>query len=155
MAAGPAQEDKMATNITEFANRLADNEFGKAARQSAGRIIRVGRDAFENSQAQGWRVLTTTRKEGEKLQKFIRVPRIPMVEEVQEAAAERFSEFEKMFQKRVDRVLKELGIPTAKEVHALSRRVDELAAKIGVRARRARKAPARAPRKTAAKAEAA
>lgn len=144
----------MVTNITEFANRLADNEFGKAARQSAGRIIRVGRNAFETSQAEGWRVLSATRKEGEKLQKFIRVPRISLVEDMQEAAVERIGELEKMFQKRVDRVLKELGIPTAKEVHALSRRVDELAAKIGARTRRARKAPARAPRK-AVKAEAA
>lgn len=139
----------MVSNIVDFTSRLTDNQFSRAARQSAGRIIRVSREAFEAGQLEGRRVFTTVRKEGEKLQKFAKVPKMPrmpkmhLVEDMQEAAAERISEFEKVFQKRVDRVLKDLGIPTAKEVAALSRRVQELADKVEAGTKRARKAPVR------------
>lgn len=147
----------MANNIIDFASRLADSKFSKAAKQSAGRVYRASRDAIETSQAEGRRVFTTARREGMKLQKFAKVPKVRMaklpkftvIEDMQQAAADRIDRLEKVFQKRVDGVLKDLGIPTAKEVATLSRRVEELAVKVEARARRARKAPVRAQRRTA------
>lgn len=147
----------MANNIIDFASRLADSKFSKAAKQSAGRVYRASRDAIETSQAEGRRVFTTARREGMKLQKFAKVPKVKMaklprftvIEDMQQAATDRIDRLEKVFQKRVDGVLKDLGIPTAKEVATLSRRVEELAVKVEARARRARKAPVRARRKTA------
>jgi hypothetical protein len=47
----------------------------------------------------------------------------------------------------MNRVIHRIGLPTAKDVNALSRRVDALSSKVKVRA--ARKAPRRAPRRAA------
>ncbi|MBP6515070.1 MAG: phasin family protein [Steroidobacteraceae bacterium] len=146
----------MVNKVIDFTSRLTESQFGKAARQSAERIVRVSREAIRTSGTEGRRVFTTVRKEGEKLQKFAHMPKMPkmrldIVDQVQDAAFERIDDFEKAFQKRVEGVLKDLGIPTAKQVAALSRRVDELSAKVDARAKRVAKAPVRARRPAARK----
>ena len=50
---------------------------------------------------------------------------------VQAQAGETWDNLEKIFQTRVHRAMQQLGMPSAEELSALQRRVDELAASVG------------------------
>ena len=52
------------------------------------------------------------------------------VDTVKEQAGETWDNLEKIFQTRVQRAMHQLGMPTAEEITALSRRVHELAASV-------------------------
>jgi poly(hydroxyalkanoate) granule-associated protein len=52
------------------------------------------------------------------------------VDTVKEQAGETWDNLEKIFQTRVQRSMHQLGMPTAEEITALSRRVNELAASV-------------------------
>ena len=52
------------------------------------------------------------------------------VDTVKEQASETWDNLEKIFQTRVQRAMHQLGMPTAEEITALSRRVHELAASV-------------------------
>jgi poly(hydroxyalkanoate) granule-associated protein len=58
------------------------------------------------------------------------------VAEVRERASDALDGLEKAFQARVHRALKQLGVPSAEQIAALSRRVDALNANIGKLGRR-------------------
>ncbi|MBX3703858.1 MAG: phasin family protein [Steroidobacteraceae bacterium] len=53
------------------------------------------------------------------------------VDDVKEQATETWDNLEKIFQSRVQRAMHQLGMPTAEEITALSRKVEELAASVG------------------------
>ena len=53
------------------------------------------------------------------------------VDTVKEQASETWDNLEKIFQSRVQRAMHQLGMPTAEEITALTRKVDELAASVG------------------------
>ena len=61
------------------------------------------------------------------------------VDTVKEQASETWDNLEKIFQTRVQRAMHQLGMPTAEEITALSRRVHELAASVDKLARKAPK----------------
>jgi len=63
------------------------------------------------------------------------------VSEVRERATDALDGLEKAFQARVHRALKQLGVPSAEQIAALSRRVDALNANIGKMERRRASAP--------------
>jgi poly(hydroxyalkanoate) granule-associated protein len=52
------------------------------------------------------------------------------VETARERAGESWDNLEKIFESRVQRAISALGVPTASEIAALRRRVDELAARV-------------------------
>jgi poly(hydroxyalkanoate) granule-associated protein len=52
------------------------------------------------------------------------------VDTVKEQAGETWDNLEKIFQTRVQRAMHQLGMPTAEEISALSRRVNQLAASV-------------------------
>lgn len=53
------------------------------------------------------------------------------VDTVKEQASETWDSLEKIFQTRVQRAMHQLGMPTAEEITALTRKVDELSAGVG------------------------
>ncbi len=53
------------------------------------------------------------------------------VDTVKEQASETWDNLEKIFQTRVQRAMQQLGMPSAEELGALRRRVDELAGSVG------------------------
>ena len=53
------------------------------------------------------------------------------IDSVQAQAGETWDNLEKIFQTRVQRAMQQLGMPSAEELGALQRRVDELAASVG------------------------
>lgn len=81
------------------------------------------------------------------------------VDGVKGQATETWDNLEKIFQTRVQRALHQLGMPTAEEIGALTRKVDELTHSVDALAGaqgKARRAPARKPaarKKRAAKAK--
>ena len=70
------------------------------------------------------------------------------VDTVKEQASETWDNLEKIFQTRVQRAMHQLGMPSAEEISALSRRVHDLAASVEKLAGKApkNKSPKRRPR---------
>jgi poly(hydroxyalkanoate) granule-associated protein len=111
---------------------------------------------FEELVAEGARVHADTRGAAEKALQGVLAgvqERVnTRVGQVRGQAADALEGLEKVFQTRVHRALTQLGVPSAEEVTALSKRVDSLNANINRMTRRARRTPrarAGAPRASA------
>ena len=98
------------------------------------RAQKEGPRAFETMIVEGASLLDKSREQAEdKLREAIATVQSTVEDRMQgtkEQAAETWDNLEKMFQGRVTKVLQQVGVPTAKEINALSRRVDELNAKL-------------------------
>jgi len=150
----------MAKKLKELAQAAkSDNQLVQTVRDSAQQIWLAGLGAFSKAQEEGGKVFDALVKEGETLHKKTRGIAEGKVAEVtgnvskkatelssraQSAATETWDKLEQVFEDRVSRSLKRLGVPTAREVDGLARRVDELSAKLASKA---------APRKSAAAAK--
>jgi len=154
-----SQEMDMIENVNTFINELKTSEVGKATRRSAQVIFKANMQAWNTTRDEIEKVVGLVVKESGKLTRKSRSTAEGMVEDISEAATDRVQTVEKAFQKRVNKVIHEIGLPTASEVDRLSRRVDTLSRKVEAKtAKRAapRKAAAkRAPRKAAARRQAA
>ena len=133
----------------------------KGVPYSAHQIWSAGLGAMSRAQAGGTRFFEDLVREGSRLQggALDTAQRMLMqvfqdaqktvnrrVDGVRGQATETWDNLEKIFQTRVQRALHQLGMPTAEEIAALSRKVDALARSVEKLA----KAPA-APRKKAAR----
>jgi len=143
---------------------LFDSALAGSVRESAREIWLAGMGAFAKAQAEGRQVFETLVREGSSLQKktqgaaeerFSEVTNrmTNMADEVTAKAGQHWDKLETIFEERTAKALKKLGVPTAKDVQALTERVDALAAQLAGRAKAATKTAAkkRAPAKTAAK----
>jgi polyhydroxyalkanoate synthesis regulator phasin len=141
----------MIQNINEFLGTVAHTDLGKAARRSARTIWNAHRAAFETTRHEAGKVFGLALDESQKLNHKLNARGRNTMENVVEnlagAADEQISTLEQALQQGMNRVIHRIGLPTAKDVNALSRRVDALSSKVKVRA--ARKAPRRAPRRAA------
>lgn len=135
----------MIENVNTFINGIKTSEVGKATRRSANVIIKANLEAWSTTREELGKVVGMVVKEGEKLTRKSRMNAEDMVENVAEAATDRVQTVEKAFQKRVNKVIHEIGLPTAAEVDRLSRRVELLSKKVEA------KTAARAKRRTPAK----
>lgn len=167
----------MAKKLKQLAEKSApDANLLKSVRDSAQEIWQAGLGAFAKAQQEGTKVFETLVKEGEGLSRKTRNIAESKINEVsgnvskaastistkaQAQATEAWDKLEQVFEDRVARALNRLGVPTQKDVQALSKRVEELTASLNALTGAkpaARKAPARktaarkaAPRKPAAK----
>lgn len=132
----------MINNFNEFLGTVADSNLGKAARRSARTIWNAHRAAFETTRHEAGKVLGVALDQGQKLNAQGRNTVDNVVENLAGAADEQISTLEQALQQGVSRVIRRIGLPTAKDVNALSRRVDALSAKVKVRA------PKKATRRT-------
>jgi poly(hydroxyalkanoate) granule-associated protein len=143
-----------------------DTQLASAVRASAQQIWQAGLGAFAKAQEEGGRVFTKLVKEGTDLQKRTRMMAEDKVSEVTSAVAEKangsWDKLEQVFEDRVARALTTIGVPTQKDIQALTKRVEQLskavaelsgkkvaAAKPAAAAKKA--APAKAAAKPAAK----
>jgi poly(hydroxyalkanoate) granule-associated protein len=143
--------------------RLFDSASASSVKESAKEIWLAGMGAFAKAQAEGRQVFETLVKEGSSLQKKtqsvaeekfgeVTSKMTSMADEVTAKAGQHWDKLETIFEERTAKALKKLGVPTAKDVQALTARVDALSAQIAGRAKAAAKTAAkRAPAKTAAK----
>jgi poly(hydroxyalkanoate) granule-associated protein len=139
----------MIQNINEFLGSVAQSNLGKAARRSAGTIIHAHRAALETTRNEAGKVFDVAIKESRKFRERARSQADGVVENLAGAADDQLSAFEQALQHRVSRVIQRMGLPTAKDVNALSRRVESLATKVQARTR-AKKKAGRRPAKRAA-----
>lgn len=153
-----------------MAAMVQDSALAKSVKDSAEHIWLAGMGAFSKVQAEGGKVFEALVKEGQALQRKTQAVAEETIGEVagrmtamagtvQSKAGQNWDKLESIFEARTAKALTSLGVPTAKDVQALTRRVDELAQAVARLSREgaakpAAKAPAKAARKAAVKAAA-
>ena len=116
---------------------LLDSELAKTVRDSAQQIWLAGLGAFSKAQEEGGKVFQALVKEGMSLQRKTQTVAgdkltdatsrmASMATEISSKASGQWDKLETIFEERVARALKKLGVPTAKEIDALATRVEEL-----------------------------
>jgi poly(hydroxyalkanoate) granule-associated protein len=138
----------------------SDSQLAAAIKDSAQQIWLAGVGAFSKAQQEGNKVFEALVREGNSIQKRTMRVTEDKVNEVtskigkfagrfQHQANRNWDKLEGVFEERVERALKRLGVPTNKEITDLTHRVEKLTASVNkLGAAPARKA---APRKRAAR----
>ena len=140
-------------------------QLASSVKDSAQQIWLAGLGAFSKAQAEGGKVFETLVKDGMGLQRKTQAAAEEKISEatskmtnmangisakatgvatdITAKATGQWDKLENIFEERVAKALSKMGMPTAKEVQALAKRVDELSAQL-------KKAPAKsAPKPTA------
>jgi poly(hydroxyalkanoate) granule-associated protein len=142
----------------------SDSQLAAAIKDSAQQIWLAGVGAFSKAQQEGTKVFEALVREGNSIQKRTMQATEDRVNEVtstigkfagrfQHQANGTWDKLESVFEERVERALKRLGVPTNKEITSLTHRVEKLTASVNkLSSAPAKKAPARkrATRKAAA-----
>ena len=121
--------------------KLLDSQLAKAVKESAQQIWLAGMGAFAKSHEDRAKAFEGLIKEGAGLQRKTQAAAEEAIGEVsgrvnamasdaQTRAGQQWDKLESIFEQRTAKALKRLGVPSAKDVEALSRRVDELAASL-------------------------
>lgn len=105
---------------------VAENRLVRQVKESGHEIWLAGLGAFSKAQEEGGKVYNALVKEGKHIETKTRREAGERVEELATRASGTIDRLEKVFEERVARALKALGVPTAKEVDHLARRVAEL-----------------------------
>lgn len=137
----------MIENVNAVINEIKASELGKATRKSAQVIWKANINALTTTRDELGKVVEAAIKESNKLTRRSRARTEEVVENLSDVANERVSEVEKRFQKGVNKVIHDIGLPTADEVEKLSRKVDRLSKEVQAKGAAKR----RTPRKKAAK----
>ena len=136
---------------------LFDRTLAAQVKDSAQQIWLAGMGAFSKAQAEGRQVFEALVKEGTSLQRKtqtaaeerigeVTTKMTSMAGDVSAKAGQQWDKLESIFEERTAKALKRLGVPVAKDLEALSARVDALSAQVE---RLARGAKASAARKAA------
>jgi poly(hydroxyalkanoate) granule-associated protein len=144
---------------------LLDSQLASSVKESAQQIWLAGMGAFSKAQEEGSKVFEALVKEGQHLQKKtqglaeeklgeVSGRMSAMADTVSAKAGQNWDKLESIFEARTAKALGKLGVPTAKELQALSQRVDELAAAVAKAAKAAKVSKAaKATKTTSAAAE--
>jgi len=141
-------------------------QLASSVKDSAQQIWLAGLGAFSKAQAEGGKVFETLVKDGMGLQRKTQAAAEEKISEatskmtnmangisakatgvatdITAKATGQWDKLENIFEERVAKALSKMGMPTAKEVQALAKRVDELSAQL-------KKAPAKSATKPTAK----
>ncbi len=160
---------KMASAKAAGSAGLLDSALAASVKDSAQQIWLAGMGAFSKAQAEGGKVFESLVKEGVNLQRKTQAvaeekigevtgKMSAMAGDVSAKAGQHWDKLETIFEERTAKALGKLGVPTAKDVEALVKRIDALAAAVaalspagsakaapGAAAKKGRKAPAKAP----------
>ena len=120
---------------------LFDSQLAGAVKESAQQIWLAGMGAFAKAQAEGGKVFDALVKEGVSLQRktqSVAEERLgevtgkmsSMASDVSTKAGASWDKLETIFEERTAKALGKLGVPTARDVEELTRRVEELAAAV-------------------------
>ena len=147
---------------------LLDNALAQSIKESAQQIWLAGMGAFAKAQAEGTQAFDKLIKDGISLQKKtqgaaedkiseVTGKMTAMAGEVTAKAGQHWDKLESIFEQRTAKAMSRLGVPSAKDMAALSERVEQLAAevaKLGGKKVAAKKAAPRAAKKAPRKAAA-
>jgi poly(hydroxyalkanoate) granule-associated protein len=145
------------------ASSLQAGQLAAAVKDSAQHIWLAGMGAFAKAQEEGTKVFEALVKEGQSLQRKTQAVAEEKIGEVTgkmtamagtvgAKAGQNWDKLESIFEQRTAKAMAKLGVPTAKDVAALTQRVDELAAAVAKLARAGGAAKAAAPAAPARKA---
>ena len=155
-----AMADKKKTS----AAGIFDSALAGSVRDSAQQIWLAGMGAFAKAQAEGKQVFESLVKDGTALQKKtqsvaeekygeVTNKMTSMADDVQAKAGKHWDKLESIFEERTAKAMKKLGVPSSKDVQALTDRIDALSAQVATRAKTTAKTAARAPAKKRATAK--
>ncbi len=145
---------------------LLDGALAGTVKESAQQIWLAGLGAFSKAQAEGGKVFEALVREGSTLQRRTQAAAeekigevtnrmTNMAGDVTSKAGQHWDKLESIFEERTSKALAKLGVPSAKDVDALVKRIDELSAQVA-KLSKVRAAPtAKAARGPAAKRESA
>ena len=116
-------------------------QLANSVKDSAQQIWLAGLGAFSKAQAEGGKVFETLVKDGVGLQRKTQAAAEEKISEatskmtsmasgITSKATGQWDKLETIFEERVAKALHKMGMPTAKEVQALAKRVDELSAQL-------------------------
>ena len=148
---------------TSPAAGLFDSAMAGSVKESAQQIWLAGMGAFSKAQAEGGKVFEALVKEGLNLQKKTQGLAEEKISEVTgrmsamagtvtAKAGQNWDKLEAIFEQRTAKAMSKLGVPTAKDVQALTARVDELAAAVAKLSKVSGKGAGKGAGKSAAKA---
>jgi poly(hydroxyalkanoate) granule-associated protein len=144
---------------------LLDNALAQTIKDSAQQIWLAGMGAFAKAQAEGTQAFDKLIKDGVSLQRKtqgmaeekiseVTGKMTAMAGEVTAKAGQHWDKLESIFEARTAKAMGRLGVPSAKDLAALTERVEKLAAevaKLGGKRAPAKKAAAKATPRAAAK----
>ena len=145
-------------------NKKTGAHLSSAVKDSAQQIWLAGLGAFAKAQEEGGKVFEALVKEGVSIQRKTQATAeekiteattkmTTMASDISSKASGQWDKLENIFEDRVAKALAKLGVPSAKDVAALSARVDELAKSLKAKpAAKAEAAPAKAAKPVAKKA---
>jgi poly(hydroxyalkanoate) granule-associated protein len=136
---------------------LGGSALAGAVKDSAQQIWLAGMGAFSKAQEEGGKVFEALVKEGSALQRktqSVAESKISemtgrmtsMAGDVQAKAGQHWDKLETIFEERTAKALAKLGVPSAKDVDALIKRIDELSKQV---AKLSKAAPAKTARASA------
>ncbi len=151
---------KTAGNRPDLPAGLLDSQLAQSVKASAQQIWLAGMGAFAKAQEGRLKVFESLIKEGTSLQRKTQSAAEEKIGEVTDRmsamagdvtakAGQHWDKLESIFEQRTAKAMNKLGVPTAKDVDALIKRVDELAAAV---ARLSKATPIKATIKAPAKA---
>jgi poly(hydroxyalkanoate) granule-associated protein len=132
---------KMAEKKSASPAGLLDSALAASVKDSAQQIWLAGMGAFSKAQAEGGKVFEALIKEGMNLQRKtqgiaedkiseVTGKMTAMAGDVQAKAGQHWDKLEAIFEARTAKAMNKLGVPTAKDVSELIKRVDDLAAAV-------------------------
>ena len=152
----------MVKKLKAMANKSrTESQLAAAVKDSAQEIWLAGLGAFAKAQEEGQKVFKALVREGASIQQRTMKVTEDRVNDVtskvtkvaaglQKQANGTWDKLETVFEARVERALTRLGVPTNKEISALTKRVEELTRSVGTLTKtRPAKAPAKRARKAA------
>lgn len=131
----------MIENVNTMLNGIKTSELGKATRRSAQVIWKANMNAWNTTRDELGKVVNLAVRESDRLTRRSRARTEKVVGGLSDVANERVTEVEKRFQKGVNKVIHDIGLPTADEVERLSRKVDRLSKEIETKAAAKRRVP--------------
>jgi poly(hydroxyalkanoate) granule-associated protein len=142
---------------------MLDSQLANSVKESAQQIWLAGMGAFAKAQAEGGKVFDALVKEGVSLQRKTQAvaeeklgdvtgKMSSMASDVTSKAGASWDKLENIFEERTSKALGKLGVPTAKDVAELTRKVEALSAAVAKLSKTpaAPKAAAKTPAKKAA-----
>ena len=146
--------EQVKDKASKAAAGLMDSQLATSVKESAQQIWLAGMGAFSKAQEEGSKVFEALVKEGTSLQKKTQGLAEDKISEVTgkmsamagtvtAKAGQNWDKLESIFEQRTAKAMNKLGVPTAKDVDALVKRVDELAAAVSKLSKGAPKAAAK------------
>ncbi len=132
---------QMADKKAASTGSMFDNALAGQVKESAQQIWLAGMGAFARAQAEGTKMFESLVKDGATLQKktsTVAEEKIgevtsrmsSMAGEVQAKAGQHWDKLEGIFEERTAKAMKKLGVPSAKDIDALTARIDALTSKV-------------------------